>query len=516
MAKGPPKRSKSMDAVPGAGGNRRPHPRPTRSAFDNSTRSQASSSHNSKGSSSQQRPNGRGRPSNNKKRPPPRAKSFDRPTTMRPHEGQGPPQHPRRDGPGAGPPRRGAPRRSRSWDGALRRSFRRGNNNNNNNNKNDGPTKAPPSRHPSNGSMPGGGRYGGGGGGGMSKFGQSMRRLRPYQRYERAEEVVFWTWWRIGGYCVPLTLILVCSIGLVFLNGNISKLTDFAEKVGNRIAPELDNNNYQDQFAGKTLADVPRWPSNGNGLELEFLNACEDKWLYIYTIALSNWDLGSPDSLTLTTQNVPHDPECSPVDGKVKVCNGDYGQTNWRGINTALLDPGNIIKSSASQMNEFYLVDGDDESGAKRYTMCHEMGHALGLPHTDEDFNNEDLGNCLDYTNNFKRNENPDASNYEALLELYGAVGVRKRRNLRRPPTTSTGQPIPDHVRANFRQVVSQLDTLFRDDAPQQGRRKDQREQHLGGWRVLNESDDGHEHTLDLGDGYKALVQRVAVNPNEG
>lgn len=515
MAKGPPKRSKSLDAVPGAGGNRRPHPRPTRSAFDNSTRSQASSSHNSKGSSSQQRPNGRGRPSNNKKRPPPRAKSFDRPTTMRPHEGQGPPQHPQhpqRGGPGAGPPRRGAPRRARSWDGALRRSFRRGNNKNNNSNKNDGPTKAPPSRHPSNGSMPGGGRYGGG----MSKFGQSMRRLRPHQRYERAEEVVFWTWWRIGGYCVPLTLILVCSIGLVFLNGNISKLTDFAEKVGNRIAPELDNNNYQDQFAGKTLADVPRWPSNGNGLELEFLNACEDKWLYIYTIALSNWDLGSPDSLTLTTQNVPHDPECSPVDGKVKVCSGDYGQTNWRGINTALLDPGNIIKSSASQMNEFYLVDGDDESGAKRYTMCHEMGHALGLPHTDEDFNNEDLGNCLDYTNNFKRNENPDASNYEALLELYGAVGVRKRRNLRRPPTTSMGQPIPDHVRANFRQVVSQLDTLFRDDAPQQGRRKDQQEQHLGGWRVLNESDDGHEHTLDLGDGYKALVQRVAVNPNKG
>lgn len=54
--------------------------------------------------------------------------------------------------------------------------------------------------------------------------------------------------------------------------------------------------------------------------------------------------------------------------GKIKVCNGDYGETKWRGINEVNFADGFIIYSVA-KMNEFYLnYDGDD---AKQYTMCH-------------------------------------------------------------------------------------------------------------------------------------------------
>ncbi|MGK3761237.1 MAG: hypothetical protein ACI8RD_013555 [Bacillariaceae sp.] len=82
-------------------------------------------------------------------------------------------------------------------------------------------------------------------------------------------------------------------------------------------------------------------------------------------------------------------------------------------------------------MNEHYLLNADYDE--RLYTMCHELGHGYGLPHTDENFNNKDLGNCLDYTNRPSNNLRPGQQNCNRLLEMYGAVNVgrRSRRTLR-------------------------------------------------------------------------------------
>jgi len=50
------------------------------------------------------------------------------------------------------------------------------------------------------------------------------------------------------------------------------------------------------------------------------------------------------------------------------------------------------------------------------------------LPHTDEQFDNKDLGDCLDYTNTPKNNLLPGAVNYNKLQILYGVVGGGGRR----------------------------------------------------------------------------------------
>ena len=52
-------------------------------------------------------------------------------------------------------------------------------------------------------------------------------------------------------------------------------------------------------------------------------------------------------------------------------------------------------------------------------TMCHELGHGFGLPHTDENFHNKDLGNCLDYTVNPENNLHPGAINLDRLRDMY-------------------------------------------------------------------------------------------------
>lgn len=97
----------------------------------------------------------------------------------------------------------------------------------------------------------------------------------------------------------------------------------------------------------------------------------------------------------------------------------DYGDTRWRGLNEVLLNyRQNVIVSSSARLNQFYL---DFESDAQKlYTSCHELGHGFGLPHWDEDFFNQDLGNCMDYTQRPDLSSEPDASNFLYLAQLYG------------------------------------------------------------------------------------------------
>jgi len=62
--------------------------------------------------------------------------------------------------------------------------------------------------------------------------------------------------------------------------------------------------------------------------------------------------------------------------------------------------------------------------------MCQEVGHTLGLDHQDENFNNANLGTCMDYTNDpdggaggasstDPSNEHPNTHDYDQLKTIY-------------------------------------------------------------------------------------------------
>jgi len=204
--------------------------------------------------------------------------------------------------------------------------------------------------------------------------------------------------------------------------------SDFSDAIGNLTDDAF--NDFWKSDADPSVGDntTYEWENGGNGLGLELLNALDDRWQEIYAVALSDWENGTPDSLTLTTKRVAVDNSCTPVDGVMKVCNGNYGETGWLGLNELIIINGLKIKNSVAKMNEHYLLNADDLK--RRYVMCHEVGHGFGLPHTDEQFDNKDLGDCLDYTSTPKNNLLPGAVNFNKLKVLYGTVGGGNR-NLR-------------------------------------------------------------------------------------
>jgi len=179
----------------------------------------------------------------------------------------------------------------------------------------------------------------------------------------------------------------------------------------------------EDPYVGDNTTNA--WATRGEGLTLELQNALDDNWQTEFEVAMADWQESTV--LTLTTTRVEVDHTCARVDGVMLVCNGNFGETGWVGINEVEIEyarsdgPGFII-SSVAKMNEFYLNKAAYEK--RRYTMCHEIGHGFGLPHTDENPNNSDLGNCLDYTNTPENNQLPGDVNFNRLIEIYIAGGV--------------------------------------------------------------------------------------------
>ena len=173
---------------------------------------------------------------------------------------------------------------------------------------------------------------------------------------------------------------LVVVVGIVVLIWALTGKPDVEE-----IQDTFSNFNLKDffnsdPFAGKDRnGPQPKWellPSpddqNNGKLQLEIWNALDDDWQRIFNVVAQEWNSGSPDTLDLITKRVDVDPNCEPQIGVMKVCNNNYGDTGWLGLNEITIDQTtNSIISSVAKMNEYYLQNA--EYDVRQYTMWYVL-----------------------------------------------------------------------------------------------------------------------------------------------
>ena len=304
--------------------------------------------------------------------------------------------------------------------------------------------------------------------------------------------------------------VIRCLIPFAIVAGGVAAFVWWIgpENVPDLFIPSPEDFFREDPFSGFNSSVATRWyGSRGNGLSLPIWNALGEDWQPTFSLAVKNWDEGFPDALTLSTVRQPEESMCLPVDGVMKVCNGDYGETRWRGLNEVLISrPQGFIVASTAKMNEFYL--NGRHTVSRLYTMCHELGHGFGLGHTDENFYNKDLGNCMDYTSNPQKNEQPDESNFIFLFEMYGQVPGSTpynsnpddsgNRNLAEP------KALPKWLLEARHDAVLALETQFNG-----------KEHRNNGWQVLHRSSVGEAHEFDLGQGYFLQIHKLLVPPDQ-
>jgi hypothetical protein len=111
---------------------------------------------------------------------------------------------------------------------------------------------------------------------------------------------------------------------------------------------------------------------------------------------------------------------CNPVSGNVQVCNGDYGETGWLGVASIWTRGTTIIAGTAKLNDTYHNYPPYNDSSWRQLVICQEVAHTFGLDHQDENFNNDNLGTCMDYTSSPEGNEHPNQHDYDQLELMYG------------------------------------------------------------------------------------------------
>jgi hypothetical protein len=112
---------------------------------------------------------------------------------------------------------------------------------------------------------------------------------------------------------------------------------------------------------------------------------------------------------------------CRPTVGRVEVCNKAYGYNGWLGVATIWLESGSKhIGQGTVKLNDSYMNSAPYNTTAWRnFVSCQEVGHTFGLDHQDENFDNANLGTCMDYTSDPSSNQHPNQHDYDQLASIY-------------------------------------------------------------------------------------------------
>jgi hypothetical protein len=174
-------------------------------------------------------------------------------------------------------------------------------------------------------------------------------------------------------------------------------------------------------FATAASANHPwgsyHWGRTATPFTLAVIDTTSSNWTSYVNTAVGDWNSSSALNLSKTTGTAKR--RCQAVSGKIQVCNDAYGYNGWLGVATIWTSGGHIAQAT-TKLNDTYFNSSTYNTPAYRqFVACQEIGHDFGLDHQDENFNNANLGTCMDYTSSPSSNQHPNQGDYDQLLCIY-------------------------------------------------------------------------------------------------
>jgi hypothetical protein len=164
------------------------------------------------------------------------------------------------------------------------------------------------------------------------------------------------------------------------------------------------------------------WARTSNPFTLKVGDNVSSAWDVYLDEAIADWS----DSTVLDLVKVAGGTSpkaCRPTSGRIEACSARYGNTGWLGIAQIWITGGVHITQAVTKVNDTYFNTAQYNTPPwRRLVMCQEIAHDFGLDHQDENFNNANLGSCMDYTSDPDgppSNEHPNAHDFEQLETIY-------------------------------------------------------------------------------------------------
>jgi predicted Zn-dependent protease len=127
------------------------------------------------------------------------------------------------------------------------------------------------------------------------------------------------------------------------------------------------------------------WARKRSHFRLRVGNNVAGDWNRYVREAISEWNQN--DTATFIEVDGATNPQyCQPVVGTVQVCDWWYGtQTGWLGLTRLYFNAsGDHIDAATVMLNNSFMYaprSPYNSDAARRHTICHELGHTLGLDH---------------------------------------------------------------------------------------------------------------------------------------
>ena len=172
------------------------------------------------------------------------------------------------------------------------------------------------------------------------------------------------------------------------------------------------------------------WARTANPFTLKLGDNVTSTWKPYLAETSTDWSASSVLNTAIVTGNGGKN--CKATAGRIEVCNRKYGNNGWLGIAQIWIS-GPHITQGVTKMNDTYFNTPTYNTPAwKNLVMCQEVGHILGLDHQDENFDNQNLNTCMDYTSSPDSNQHPNAHDYEEIESIYAHLDS----------TTTVGQTV--------------------------------------------------------------------------
>jgi len=160
------------------------------------------------------------------------------------------------------------------------------------------------------------------------------------------------------------------------------------------------------------------WARTSNPFTVKLGDNVSSTWDPILATTSSDWSASSVlDTTIVTGATTPK--TCKATTGRVEVCNSKYGFNGWLGVARINVSGSHITKATVKLNDSYFNTPTYNTTAWRNLVSCQEVGHAFGLDHQDEAFDNANLGTCMDYTNDPSSNQHPNKHDYDMLVTIY-------------------------------------------------------------------------------------------------